>query len=148
MNKISGLIIVIAAAAIAAFGQQPQFKRIFDYYVAEQNFSGAAIVAANGKIEYLNGAGFANRQNQTVLTSKSKFRICSITKTFTAVLITRLVELGRMNVQAPGRKYLPEYTGAAKTESRLTICSLIVRDSTTPTSATKRFIQLRCHPPL
>ena len=110
-----------------AFGQKLQFDDIFNYYAAEKNFNGAALVASDGKIEYLNGAGFANRQNGTKLTSKSKFRICSITKTFTAVLIMQLVEQGKIDLQAPISRYFPEYKGEGK--DSITIDELLTYSS-------------------
>ena len=122
--KTLALIIVFATTA---FAQKPQYGEIFDYYLAEKNFSGAAVVAADGKIEYLNGAGFANRQNGTTLTSKSKFRICSITKTFTAVLIMRLYEQGKIDLNQPVSRYFPEYQGAGK--DKITIDNLLTYSS-------------------
>lgn len=113
--------------AAAAFGQKSQYDDIFNYYAAGKNFNGAALIASDGKIEYLNGAGFANRQNGTKLTSKSKFRICSITKTFTTVLIMRLVEEGKIDLQAPLSRYLPEYRGEGG--DRITIDNLLTYSS-------------------
>jgi len=90
INQAVRTILLTIAFANVAFAQKPQFNQVFDYYASEKNFSGAALVATDGKIEYLNGAGLANRQNGTTLTSKSRFRICSITKTFTAFLFSFL----------------------------------------------------------
>lgn len=127
MNKIFVLLFLIASTTIATFGQTSQFDDIFNYYTAEKNFNGAALVASDGKIEYLNGAGFANRQNETKLTSKSKFRICSITKTFTAVLILQLSEEDRIDLNAPISRYLPEYKSEGK--DRITIDNLLTYSS-------------------
>ncbi len=127
MNKFFVLILISVSMATAAFGQKSQYDDIFNYYTTEKNFNGAALVASDGKIEYLNGAGFANRQNKTKLTSKSKFRICSITKTFTAVLIMRLVEEGKIDLQAPISRYLPEYKGEGR--DKITIDQLLTYSS-------------------
>lgn len=127
MTKISVLLFLTVLNVTAAFAQKVSYEDIFDYYAAEKNFSGAALVASAGKIEYLYGAGFANRQNGTKLISKSKFRICSITKTFTAVLIMRLVEQGKIDLQSPISRYLPEYKGEGK--DRITIDELLTYSS-------------------
>lgn len=120
-------IILMFAFAGFVFAQKPLYSEIFDYYAAKKNFSGAAIVATGGKIEYLNGAGFANRQNGTRLTAKSKFRICSVTKTFTAVLIMRLYEQGKIDLNAPVSRYFPEYQGAGR--DKITIDNLLTYSS-------------------
>jgi len=120
-------IFLIIGFASAAFAQKPQYGEIFDYYRAEKNFSGAALVASDGKIEYLNGAGFANLQNGTTLTSKSKFRICSITKTFTAVLIMQLYEQGKIDLNQSVSRYFPEYQGEGK--DKITIGNLLTYSS-------------------
>lgn len=120
-------ILLIIAFASVVFAQKPPYGEIFDYYAAEKNFSGAALVASDGTIEYLNGAGFANRQNGTTLTSKSKFRICSVTKTFTAVLIMQLYEQGKIDLNAPVSRYFPEYQGEGK--DKITIDNLLTYSS-------------------
>lgn len=127
MKRIFGGIFLAIALTTIAFGQKTPFDNIFDYYTAEKNFNGAAVVASNGKIEYLNGAGLANRQNGTKLTSKSRFRICSITKTFTAVLIMQLYEQGEIDLNAPISHYFPEYKGEGK--DRITIDELLTYSS-------------------
>jgi CubicO group peptidase (beta-lactamase class C family) len=120
-------IILIIAFSIVICAQKTPYSEIFDYYAAEKNFSGAALVASGGKIEYLNGAGFANLQNGTKLTSKSKFRICSVTKTFTVVLIMQLYEQGKIDVNAPISRYFPEYQGEGK--DKITIDHLLTYSS-------------------
>lgn len=125
-QTLKTIILIIASASIV-FAQKTQYGEIFDYYAAEKNFSGAALVATDGKIEYLNGSGLANRQNGTTLTSKSKFRICSIAKTFTAVLVMQLYEQGKIDLNAPVSRYFPEYQGEGR--DKITIDSLLTYSS-------------------
>ena len=127
INKIFGIIILIVLLSAIVFGQKAQFDRIFDYYTSEKKFSGAVVVAANGKIEYLNGAGPANRENGTTLTTKSKFRIASVTKTFTATLIMQLYEQGKIDLNAPISRYFPEYKGEGG--DKITIDNLLTYSS-------------------
>lgn len=127
VNKVFSVIILFVVFAATIFGQKQQFDEIFDYYTAEKNFSGVVIAATDGNIDYLNGFGFANRQNSTTLTTKSKFRICSVTKTFTAVLIMQLSEQGKIDLNAPISRYLPEYKGEGK--DKITIDNLLTYSS-------------------
>ncbi len=127
INQTLGIAIWSVLLAFSVLGQKPQFDQIFDYYASENNFSGAVIVATDGKIEYLNGAGLANRENGTTLTTKSKFRIASVTKTFTAVLIMQLYEQGKIDLNAPISKYFPEYKGEGR--DKITIDNLLTYSS-------------------
>jgi CubicO group peptidase (beta-lactamase class C family) len=59
---------------------------IVTYYHLHNNFNGAVVVATDGKIDYLSGIRII-RQADIKIKVDSKFKIASITKTFTAVLI-------------------------------------------------------------
>lgn len=93
---------------------QADFSNIIEYYNKEKNFNGAVLVATNGKIDYLAGIGISNRQAGTSMNAKTKFKIASITKTFTAVLILQLYEQGKIDLNANFGKYYPTYKGEAK----------------------------------
>lgn len=59
-------------------------------------YSGSILVARRGEIILRHGYGMANRTNRN--TATTKFRIASLTKQFTAVLILRLDEQGKLNI--------------------------------------------------
>jgi CubicO group peptidase (beta-lactamase class C family) len=59
-------------------------------------YSGSILVARRGEIILRHGYGMANRTNRN--TATTKFRIASLTKQFTAVLILRLHEQGKLNI--------------------------------------------------
>ena len=53
--------------------------------------------------------GKADIENDVAATPKSMFRLASISKPFTAVAIMRLVEMGKVNLDTPIHKYLPQF---------------------------------------
>ncbi|MGD0578109.1 MAG: serine hydrolase domain-containing protein [Bryobacteraceae bacterium] len=53
--------------------------------------------------------GKADLENDVPATPRSAFRLASISKPFTAVAVLRLVELGKLSLDAPVQKYLPKY---------------------------------------
>lgn len=59
-------------------------------------FSGSVLVAKRGQIVLRRGYGMANKT--TPNTATTRFRIASLTKQFTATLILRLHEQGRLNI--------------------------------------------------
>lgn len=112
------------------FAQNNPYNRVFDHYRAEKHFNGAALTATSGKIDFLNGAGIANRQTGTTINSKSRFRIASITKTFTAVIIMQLQQEHKINLGDMLGKYLPSYKGPAK--NKVSIYNLLTYSSGLP----------------
>jgi teichoic acid D-alanine hydrolase len=98
------------------FGQNNGFDKIINDFAKEKNFNGVALVATKGKIDYLSSTGMANRQTGTAMTPQTKFKIASITKTFTTVLILQLQEQGKLNLTDPISKFLPDYKGEKKND--------------------------------
>jgi teichoic acid D-alanine hydrolase len=95
------------------------FGKVLANSVAAKKFSGTVLVARNGKILFQQSAGLANRADNIVLTNNSKYRIASITKTFTAVLVLQLMEQGRLDLKKTIGHYLPAYTGAARDKATI-----------------------------
>jgi len=118
-----------------AFGQTNQYAEIVNYYNAEKNFNGVVLVATDGNIDYINATGIANRQSGTTINSKSKFKIASMTKTFTAVLILQLYEQKKLDLKTTFGKYFPTYKGEAK--DKVTIEQLLTYSSQIPAESEK-----------
>ena len=55
------------------------------------------------------GLGVTNVDDPLPVTEHTVFPIASISKTFAATMMMRLVEQGKVDLQAPVRKYLPEF---------------------------------------
>lgn len=71
---------------------------------------GMAVVVARGPEPLLaKGYGLADREAQQPVTAQSVFQIGSVTKQFTAAAILRLVEQGRVSLDDPITKYLPDF---------------------------------------
>jgi len=70
---------------------------------------GAAVgVQLRGR-SYMNGYGVTNIDNSLPVDADTLFQIGSTTKTFTATAIMRLVEQGKLALDAPVRRYIPEF---------------------------------------
>jgi CubicO group peptidase (beta-lactamase class C family) len=65
-------------------------------------------VVKNGRLT-LRGVGTTNIDNPQPMTPETVFPIASISKTVTATAIMRLVEEGKLDLDAPVRRYLPEF---------------------------------------
>jgi D-alanyl-D-alanine carboxypeptidase len=76
---------------------------------AKDSFSGAVLVAKNGKVLFEQAYGMADRQAQIKNTLKTRFRLGSMNKMFTATAALQLVGSGKLDLAAPIGKYLPDY---------------------------------------
>ncbi len=126
MKKLLVILLIVAFTTIT-FGNTSEFEKIVESYQKEKNFSGTVLVANNGKIDFISGNGLADRQSGAKISSNSKFKIASITKTFTAVLILKLYEQGKIDLNATIGKYFPEYKGIGK--DKITIHQLLTYSS-------------------
>ncbi len=70
-------------------------------------FSGAVLVAEQGKVLAACAAGYADPDNKTPLTSTTLFELASATKPFTAIAICQLVEEGKLGLDDSIADHLP-----------------------------------------
>lgn len=82
------------------------------------------------KPAYTKALGIANRQTMTPITLNTKFKIASLTKTFTAVVVLQLLEEGKIDLNAKIERYLPGYKGPGK--SGVSIHNLLTYSSGIP----------------
>lgn len=75
----------------------------------DDKFSGAVLVARNGKILLQKAWGRANRETGAPITADTQFRLGSMNKMFTAVATLQLVEAGKLALSDPIGKHLPDY---------------------------------------
>jgi CubicO group peptidase (beta-lactamase class C family) len=80
-------------------------------YHGANRFDGVVLVGRGDTVLRRIAVGSADHDRAIPLSPASIFPICSITKQFTAALVLRLVEQGRLTLDAPVRTWLPELTG-------------------------------------
>ena len=72
-------------------------------------FAGAVAIAKNGKQIFGQAYGLADRENKLPNLMKTRFRLGSMNKMFTAVATMQLVQSGKLDLKAPFGKYLTDY---------------------------------------
>ena len=88
MKKIFFTTLLIVILKVG-FAQDFNTKKIDDYFnTLEKNneFMGSIAVSQNGEIVYSKVVGFLDVENKVKADHKTKYRIGSITKTFTSVM--------------------------------------------------------------
>jgi CubicO group peptidase (beta-lactamase class C family) len=123
---------------------QPQQRAVFDRAVSDRsNFDPAAVdrfITSEMRAQRLPGLALAITQGGQVLyvkgygtdgygkpvTPQTRFFIASVSKSFTALAVMQLVEAGKVDLDAPVQKYLPEFTLAdPNVAARITIRHLL-----------------------
>lgn len=69
----------------------------------------AAAVAVDGRLVWSDTFGFADLEAKKPVTAASRFRIGSISKSLTAAGLMRLVEQGRIDLDAPVQRHVPDF---------------------------------------
>ena len=72
-------------------------------------FSGAILVARNGKILLERAWGRADREKGTMTSVETRLRLGSMNKMFTALAVLQLIEAGKLALSDPILQYLPDY---------------------------------------
>lgn len=80
-----------------------------DEELAGDRFSGAALLARNGKQVFAQAYGLADREKKISNQLQTRFRIGSMNKMFTAVATLQLVQSGKLDLKSPLGKYLTDY---------------------------------------
>ena len=102
--------------------------QVVQSFVAD-HFMGSVLVARGDKVLFSKGYGFANLEWDIPNTPDTKFRVGSITKQFTAVLILKLEEQGRLSVSDPVKKYIADAPAAW---DKITLFHLLTHTSGLP----------------
>lgn len=84
-------------------------KKKLQEETAAGKFSGDILLAKNGNPIFEQAYGLADRERKIPNTLQTRFRIGSINKVFTSVAILQLVQAGKISLEDPLVKYLPDY---------------------------------------
>lgn len=103
-----------------------RMDRVVQEYVDAKQFMGTVLVARGDQVLFRKGYGEANLEWHVANTATTKFRLGSITKQFTAASILLLEERGKLKVDDPIRKYVPD---APATWDSITLRHLLTHTS-------------------
>jgi serine beta-lactamase-like protein LACTB, mitochondrial len=118
MKQLSLLIIIHFSAWIFVSGQInvpdssiSNSRKIIKEVIAKSNVPGLSVTLCLGdSTAWSEGFGYADLENKVpVLPSKTKFRVASISKTFTSIALGILIEQNKINIDVPIQKYVPDF---------------------------------------
>jgi CubicO group peptidase (beta-lactamase class C family) len=116
MTKSLCCLIIGGAVALAPLSAEAEVIAAVDakmkHFVEAKELSGAVtLVADPQKILHLSAVGVSDIGKQIPMAADSIFWIASMTKPITATAVMMMQEEGRLSVDDPVSKYLPEFTG-------------------------------------
>lgn len=141
---LGGAVAGAAALALSSCSSKPSstsatssaaagLKASFDALDAKINagmkdyaIPGVAVAVWTGGQEYVKGYGVTNVDHPVPVDGDTVFRIGSTTKTFTGTAMMRLVEQGKVDLDSPVRRYIPDFAVAdAPVSAAVTVRQLL-----------------------
>jgi len=115
-NKFT-LALAFFITALTAFAQAPDKTKLDQYFAAleaNNKFMGSVSISQDGKTVYSKSLGFADAEKGTKNNENTKFRIGSISKTFTTVLIFKAIEENKLKLTDNLSSYYADVPNASK----------------------------------
>ena len=112
MTRVLGVaaLSLVASSAVLAQSGQEAIGRVIDSAIQARGFAGAVVgVATNGRVEFIKGYGLADLEQRTPMTEKTVLRVGSVTKQFTAALVLKLVDQGKLSLDDTLSRYLTDF---------------------------------------
>jgi len=139
MKKLTVQFIIIFVYTFhASFFAQTKAEKIdqlISKYKDYKYFNGSALVVDNSNVVLKKGYGFANMEWNIPNQPDTKFRLGSITKQFTSMLIMQLVEKDKIKLDGKLTEYLPYYR--KDTGDKITVHMLLNHTSGIPSYTDK-----------
>jgi serine beta-lactamase-like protein LACTB len=108
------------AAAVEAL------DRFITHEVADKRLPALSIALVDDqKIVWARGYGFADAARKKPATADTVYRVGSVSKLFTDIAVMQLVEQGKLDLDAPVTKYLPDFKPISKYDKPITLRMLM-----------------------
>jgi CubicO group peptidase (beta-lactamase class C family) len=143
MKKLIPLLLLSLTWTSLAQPPDSPVRVVMNGFVANNVIAGSVTaVATKSDILSLETTGFANLEKKTTMPPDALFWIASMTKPMAAVCVLQLQEAGKLSIEDPVEKHLPEFAGQwmveARAKGKLTLKkparTITIRDLLTHTS--------------
>jgi CubicO group peptidase (beta-lactamase class C family) len=109
---IPGLLHAQASRVDRLMSAMPAVDKLMTDFTRGEHIPGAAWgVIIDGKLAHVGVTGYRDLAAKSPVDSSTVFRIASMTKSFTAMSILRLRDEGKLSLDDPAEKYVPELAG-------------------------------------
>ncbi|MBA4190179.1 MAG: serine hydrolase [Planctomycetaceae bacterium] len=118
VHRFSRVAVIVTAILVSGFlparAEDPAKSKVLtpvlQPFVESNSLAGAVVLVANkDKVLAVEAVGFADVEKKTPMTTDSLFWIASQTKPITATALMLLVDEGKVKIEDPVEKYIPEF---------------------------------------
>lgn len=117
MPRLRSLALLLLLPAVAVAQTPPEYapvvkqlSALIDQQVKDKNLPALSIALVDDqKLVWSAGFGFRDAKKTQPATADTVYRVGSVSKLFTDVAVMRLVEQGKIDLDAPVSKYLPSF---------------------------------------
>ncbi len=117
-----------SAARPAARLTPASIDRFVGDYLEQTRLPGAVIAVTKGN-RVLHTAGYGHTASGQSVTARTRVPVASLSKSMTALAVMQLVEAGKVDLDRPVHRYLPEFTMADRRAARITVRQLLTQTS-------------------
>jgi CubicO group peptidase (beta-lactamase class C family) len=121
--KYLSITIIITLFSLSILGQEKTTEDFIQSYAKEHQFNGTVLVQKDSTVLYNKSFGVADRRFNVPVNNETVYKVASITKAFTAVLILQMFDNNKLELSRTINNYLPDYKGEAG--SKVTIHQLL-----------------------
>jgi len=106
--------LLLFASAYSQSINKPNLDSLFSVLEQKNKAMGSLAIVKNDKLLYANAIGYRviSDREKMKASSQTKYRVGSISKMFTAVMIFQLIDKGKLTLETPLYKYLPDFPNA------------------------------------
>jgi CubicO group peptidase (beta-lactamase class C family) len=114
----------------------PRIDAHYSEQAASKHYPGLAVgIVVDGQLVWSKGYGVRDVASKQPVDADTLFRLASVTKSFTAIAVLQLRDAGKLSLDDPAEKYLPEMAGLiypSRDSARITIRQLLTHTAGLP----------------
>ena len=109
VRSLSIVVVACCVLPVLADVDTTAIERLVSGFAEEHRFSGSVLVARGDEVLYEGGFGEAERSFHVPNGPDTVFLVGSVSKQFTSMLILQMVQEGKIELDAPVGRYLPDF---------------------------------------
>ena len=111
-KTVASILCILSQLVLAQSVQTEKLNSYFDALVQNDKLMGTVRVDRDEENIYSKSVGYSNIETKTKATQNSTYKIGSISKTFTAVMIFQAIEKGKITLSTTIESYFPDIENA------------------------------------